>query len=215
MPAPDGGSGDWPVVLGIVAVALLALGWVFLRRRAARAEPVVEPAPIPAAARARLAMTFRPIRAGLNLLSAISENEVVIANTGDAPAENIRVLTQLASAHTGQDDDLAGIYAAPIGRPSVPAFALAPGEERAIISIAALPRDAIRTLTAAGRPMFVPLVAVNILYTTGGIEGQLAQAFAVGVERVDSAKLAPFWLDVPPRTVDQVAARPHAAAVER
>lgn len=165
--------------------------------------------------RARLSIGFRPLRAGVNLLSATSENEVVLTNDGDAPAEDVRVQLRLVSAHGGQDADLAGFYAAPIARPAVPAFTLAPGETRALSAIAALPRDAIHVLTAAGRPMFVPIVAVNVGYATGAATQQVAQAFAVGIERVDSAKLAPFWLDTPPRTYEQVAARPHAAALER
>lgn len=172
--------------------------------------------PPPAAAsvspRARLAIEFRPKRAGLNLLSATSENEISLTNIGDASADDIRVQVVLLSAHSGQDAELAELYAAPIQRPVVPAFALAPGETRTVTAVAALPRDSIRSLTAAGRPMFVPIVAVNVIYAGGG---QLAQAFAVGIERVDSAKLAPFWLDAPSRTYDQVAARPHAAALER
>ena len=210
------------MALGALALALVALAWVRLgRRRAAEGEeedlppeetPTASPRPV---ARARLALAFRPLRAGLNLLSATSENEIVITNTGDAAAEDIRVLTRLVSAHAGQDAELAALYAAPIGRPTVPAFSLRPGEQRVLTSVAALPRDAIRSLSAAGRPMFVPIVAVNLTYATADLVGQLAQAFAIGVERVDSAKLAPFWLDAPPRTFDQVAARPHAAALER
>jgi hypothetical protein len=45
-------------------------------------------------------------------------------------------------------------------------------------------------------------------------DGQTAQSFAVGIERVDSPKLAPFWLDQPPRTVTEVGARAHGEAIE-
>jgi hypothetical protein len=70
----------------------------------------------------------------------------------------------------------------------------------------------MRTMVAAGRPMFVPVLAID-LRGAGGL--QVAQGFAVGVERVDSAKLAPFWLDVPDRAYAEVAARPHGAALVR
>lgn len=218
-PVADADTGRyWLAGLAIGVVALGALAWVLLRRR--RADPdelPIEgsPAPVAGAPRARLTIGFRPIRAGVNLLSATSENEIVLTNTGDAAAEDVRLQVRLVSAHAGQDAELAGFYAEPIGRPTVPAFALAPGEARTIVAVAALPRTAIRTLTAAGRPMFVPIVAVNVTYAGDGAAAQVAQAFAVGIERVDSAKLAPFWLDTPPRTYDQVAARPHAAPIER
>lgn len=166
--------------------------------------------------RARLAFELRPIRAGLNMLSATVECEIVVTNAGDAPADTVRVGIRLLGAHAGQDVELDAIRRAPIGRPAAPPFALAPGETRRVRAVAVLPLAEIRSITAAGRPMFVPVVAVNLLYGSGdGGEGQTAHAFAVGVERVDSRKLAPFWLDVPPRTSDQVGARAHGAAFTR
>lgn len=167
------------------------------------------------ASRARLTVELRPLRAGLNMLSAATESELVVTNTGDAPAAAIRVAVGLFTAHTGQDADLAAFNAGPIPRPVTPPFALAPGETRTIRAVAATPRDAIRTMTAAGRPMFVPIVAANLLYASGEAEGQSARAWAIGIERVDSAKLAPFWLDGPAKMFAGVAARPHAVALER
>lgn len=148
------------------------------------------------------------------MLTATADGEVTLTNTGDAPAHDIRAAVGLFSAHAGADTDLADLAAQPIGRPATPPFTLQPGEERRFRAVAALPHDAIRPMTAGGRPMFVPLLAVAVRYrdTT---ERQVAQAFAVGVERGDSTKLAPLWLDVPPRSFDKVGARPHAAAIER
>lgn len=188
---------------------------------ALRPVPVVPPPPAPqpvdpARPRAWLGTIFRPTRAGLNLLSATVEGEISVTNTGDASAQAIRVDARLLSAHAGQDVELAALYAQRPGRSAVPPFTLAPGETRTARIVVASPRDAIRPMTAAGRPMFVPIVALSIRYDAGnGDEGQTAQAFAVGVERADSAKLAPFWLDGSPRTHDAVAARPHAAVLER
>ena len=173
------------------------------------------PPPPPAAPRARVTCELRPLRAGLNLLSATVECELVVTNTGTAPAEAIRTGVALLTAHAGQDTDLARFNAAPIGRPATPPFALAPGESRTIRTVVAIARDAIQTMTAANRPMFVPVVATNILYATAGDDAQTARAWVVGIERVDSAKLAPFWLDAPARMFTTVAARPHAAEFER
>ncbi len=173
------------------------------------------PPPPPAAPRARVTCDLRPLRAGLNLLSATVECELVVTNTGTAPAEAIRTGIALLTAHAGQDADLARFNAAPIARPATPPFALAPGESRTIRTVVAIARDAIQTMTAANRPMFVPVVATNILYATAGDDAQTARAWVVGIERVDSAKLAPFWLDAPARMFTTVAARPHAATFER
>ncbi|WP_082441352.1 hypothetical protein [Sphingomonas sp. Leaf230] len=169
----------------------------------------------PVAARARLTCELRPLRAGLNLLSATVECELVVTNTGTASAEAIRTGVALLTAHADQDQDLAQFNAAPVMRPVAPPFALAPGETRTIRTVTAIAREAIRTMTAANRPMFVPVVATNILYVTAGDEAQTARAWVVGIERVDSAKLAPFWLDAPARMYTTVAARPHAVTFDR
>ena len=165
--------------------------------------------------RARLAVELRPLRAGLNLLSATAECEIVVTNIGTAAADGIRVQAVLLTAHAGQDADLASVNAGPVVRPATTPFALAPGETRVVRTVSATAREAIHSMTAANRPMFVPIVAVNILYASGEITGQTARAWAIGIERVDSAKLAPFWLDAPARMYDGIAARPHAVAIER
>ncbi len=169
----------------------------------------------PTRARARLSIELRPLRAGLNLLSATAECQIVVTNTGTEPASGIRIHASLLTAHAGQDADLAAINAAPVTRPTTAPFALAAGESRVVRTVSAIPRDAIHGMTAANRPMFVPIVAVNILYDSGDGPAQAARAWAIGVERVDSAKLAPFWLDAPARMYDNIAARPHAVAVDR
>ena len=216
-------------------ILLLALtGWFLVRRRAA---PVVEPiadavpppmpdpvrAPAPVAPpvvstgpRARIGIALQPSRAGLNMLSAVVEAIVIVINRGDAAATDIRVHPTLLSAHAGQDAELAAAFAAPSGRPATPPFTLAPGEERRVRIVAALPRDAVRSMEAAGRPMYVPLLAVDIRYgaDAAGTQARSGQAFVVGIERVDSAKLAPFWLDGPLKMHDQIAARVQGAAVE-
>jgi hypothetical protein len=173
-------------------------------------------APTPVAApRARLTCELQPRRAGLNLLSATVECELVVTNIGGAPAEAIRAAVSLLTAHAGQDIDLAEFNAAPIGRPVTAPFTLAVGESRTIRTVTAIAREAIRTMTAANRPMFVPVLASNVLYATSGDEAQTARAWVIGIERVDSAKLAPFWLDAPPRMYTNVVARPHAATFDR
>ncbi|MBC3943053.1 hypothetical protein [Sphingomonas albertensis] len=196
-----------PAVAAVPATAIAAPK--FLEPRAKT------PPPPPAAPRARVTCDLRPLRAGLNLLSATVECELVVTNAGTAPAEAVRTGVALLTAHAGQDTDLARFNAAPIGRPTTPPFALAPGESRTIRTVVAIARDAIQTMTAADRPMFVPVVATNILYATAGDDAQTARAWVVGIERVDSAKLAPFWLDAPARMFTTVAVRPHGAEFER
>lgn len=165
--------------------------------------------------RARVTMALHPRRAGLNLLSATVEAELLLRNEGTAPAAAIRVGALLMGAAAGPPGDVGPLFAQPVGRPVTPPFGLAPGEERRVRLVVALPRADILPLEAGGRAMFVPVVAVNVWYEAGEVQGQTAQAFAVGVERVDSAKLAPLWLDQPARMFDAIGVRAYAAGVVR
>jgi hypothetical protein len=158
-------------------------------------------------------MALQPRRAGLNLLSATVEAELLIRNDGDAPAVAVRVGALLMGAAAGPPGDVGPLFAQPVGRPVTPPFMLAPREERRVRLVVALSRADIQPLHAGERAMFVPVVAVNVLYDAGGIQGQTAQAFAVGVERVDSAKLAPLWLDQPARMFDAIGVRAYASGV--
>ncbi len=160
-------------------------------------------------------MALHPRRAGLNLLSATVEAELLLRNEGSVPAAAIRVGALLMGAAAGPPGDVGPLFAQPVGRPVTPPFGLAPGEERRVRLVVALPRADILPLEAGGRAMFVPVVAVNVLYEAGEVQGQTAQAFAVGVERVDSAKLAPLWLEQPARMFDAIGVRAYAAGVVR
>lgn len=178
--------------------------------RAAPAEPATA-APEP---RAHVSAVLSVRRAGINLFSATAEVEVALANTGEGAAAGVSVGLHLLGASAEQDRALGELFAAPPPRPAAPPFALAPGETRTIRATLALSRAAIVPLSAGDRPMFVPVVAVDVRYELpGGGQGQTAAAYLIGATRPDSDKLAPFWLDAPPRTLDEVAARPHALSI--
>lgn len=196
------------------------IGWALLRRRRSPPRPAIAAAPVPAAPppppsapRARLAIQLSPTRAGLTLISLVFEGEVLVRNEGDAPARHVRVEATPIPARTGIDAELGAMFARPIGRPAVPAFTLAPSEERRVRVVAALPLEGAEPLVAAGRRMLIPVIAVNARYHAGEAgDGQAAAAWIVGVTREGTGKLAPFWLDTPGMT-DRLAARPHALAV--
>lgn len=140
---------------------------------------------------------------------------MLVRNEGAAPATGIRIGAVLIGASAGPQGDVATLFAQPVVRPITPPFTLAAGEERRLRVVVALPRADIQPLEAGGRAMFVPVVAINALYRAGPGDAQAAQAFAVGIERVDSAKLAPLWLDQPARMYDALGTRPYAAALAR
>ncbi|WP_322964251.1 hypothetical protein [Sphingomonas fuzhouensis] len=232
----DRGLPFWPMLIG-TGLAALAIGiWLGRRTRKAPALPAPAPrtaaddaepprpaAPVPdLAARipapppqpaaptlppepSFLRVEARPVRVGLNMLSATIEAEVTVHNSGATPIGRVAVDLRLLSAHAGLDGQLIELAHQPQGRPIVPPFALAPGESRTVRGVTALPREAIHVIDAAGRPMFVPILAAAA-HTDWGMA---RCAYAVGLERVDSTKLSPIWLDQPGRMYDQVAARPH------
>lgn len=224
--AEEPGSSGW-LFPGAVVLVLAVVAGVLLARRRRRAEDVLEEEPVEVvhevaptlpveavtAPRAWLAFELTPRRAGVNLLTATLDAHLVVRNEGEAAATDVRAEVRLTSAREGQEGELAALFADTGGRPVAAPFALGPGEERVLNVLATLPREAINVLTAGGRPMFVPVAAVNVRYASGEMQGQTAAAFAVGVERDGAAKLMPFWLDGPGRMFDAVAARPHALAV--
>jgi hypothetical protein len=162
--------------------------------------------------RPRLALDVRPVRVGLNLISATVHCEVSIANCGGAPATDVRAGLKLLSAQAGVEPDLSSTFAEPVTRPATPPFDLAVGEERRFRVVAAMPLDSLRPVEAGGRPMFVPVLALSVSHGDGDAPRRVGQAFVVGVERAGSAKLAPLWLDTGTRQFENVAARPHGAA---
>ena len=229
--APPAEGGGWePWLLGGGAAILLVLLWLRYQRDApvepaeaepdhAAAAPPMPPPLRPGVPGRWLTVTLRPVRAGLNMITAVADCEITVVNGGDAPAEAIRAALVLIAAHGGQSDQIDAANAEPIARPVVPAFALAPGESRTFRSVAAAPLDTLPTMLAGGRAggreMLVPLVVLNLQHRdAAGIEHRTSQAFVLGVERVDSSKLAPFWLDSV-RMIDQVAARASGATLRR
>lgn len=229
LPQPRASVLPWPWLGGGAGLLTLALVWLIARRRHeapeetdAAADEVKEAtpdvldtaSPLPMAGFARLTVDLRPMRAGLNLISATAECEMTITNSGGATATDVRASVFLTSAHDGQDAEFADFYADSTARPAISPFALAPGETRCFRAVMALPHDAIHALEAAGRPMFVPLVAVAARYHDGDKARRVGRAFALGIERSGSAKLAPLWLDGPARSYEGVAARAYGEAVE-
>lgn len=225
-PASGSAAPLWPWAAGGAAI-VLALGALLLRRRrhapadatwseeaVRRVGPTPAPAAVAPSQAAQLRLELRPARAGLNLLTATVEGEVVVTNDGADPASDIRVAVALVGAGGSADAALDALAAQPVARAALPPFTLAPGETRRFRAVAALPHDAIAPLEVAGRPIFVPLVVVTAAWTDPTTARRTTRGFAVGVERADSAKLAPLWLDLPPRSYDAVAARPHGEARE-
>lgn len=194
----------------------------------APAEPApvaAPPAPAPAVpvprqtpgstARAQIEVAFRPRRAGTNLTSAAVDCELVVRNTGSAPAHAVRLSVALITAGNAHDAELHALFDNGGVRPVVAPFDLAPGADKTVKAMAMLPKEAINVVSVKGRPMFVPMVAVNALYEWSGGSGQTASSHVVGIAGSGGERMRPFWLDQAQRMHDGVSEHAHSVAVRR
>jgi hypothetical protein len=72
-----------------------------------------------------------------------------------------------------------------------------------------MPKSNVREIQIQGRSLFIPTVAINILYEWGdGQKGQTSNSYVIGTEaQTPTAKMGPFRLDLGPRIYRQVGGR--------
>lgn len=184
--------------------------------------PSAEPAPKPVPADDGLIISTRlkpelnvqllPDRVVVNEREVMLQFDVVLSNSGSAPARDLLVEAKLVTAHAGQDRDIAAFFEAPAGSGDrMPG--LSPYGKISLKSVVRLPLDQVHAFEAGGRRLFVPLVAFNILFRAGGTEGQASASFLVGRGSEDDDKLAPFRLDLGPRIFRGLVARAHSVGL--
>jgi hypothetical protein len=177
---------------------------------------VPEPVPVLVASQPRtaereaaVAIDLHVRRAGLNLTSAAVEYTLEMRNLTDQPLSDVRVDIRMLTANERQAATIAAIFTGPIETPTLAPFALAPGSPVSLNGRGLLPLDSLSVLTVEERRFFVPVLAIRVLYARpNGSFGEVTSVQAVGIDRGDGQKLAPFRLDGPPRMFDRVAARP-------
>lgn len=219
VPAPQPGDSQrspwfW-ALLGAGATALAGLaGWLLLRRSepayedcdepvAAVAPPAPPPPPPPpapaptepvaAVAVEPFEITVSPVRIDVTETEAVIELELLIANLQDAPAENIRLALAIVSARPEQDVVSAGFHAQPSEPVGAP-FDLQPGAGGRIPVRLSLPRERIHVVEVAGRPMFVPMLMVELRWRGGLSLKRFGADFMLGTAG-QGGKLGPIWLD--------------------
>ena len=177
------------------------------------------PAPKPAPADDGLVVSTRlkpelnvqllPDRVVVNEREVMLQFDVVLTNSGSAPARDVLVEAKLVTAHAGQDRDIAAFFEAPVGTGDrMPS--LSPYGKISLKSVVRLPLEEVHAFEAGGRRLFVPLVAFNILFRAGGTEGQASASFLIGRGSEEDDKLAPFRLDLGPRIFRGLVARAHS-----
>lgn len=156
--------------------------------------------PAPAAPRPASAEPFElqliPTRIEVNGQSAQLELELLIGNHQGASADNVRVALALMSANPDQDSQVAGFHANPMIDPDAPAFDLAPGAGGRLPVRLSIAREHVHVVEVGGRPMFVPMVLVDLRWRAGISIRRMGADFMVGTAGQGS-KLGPIWLDRP------------------
>jgi hypothetical protein len=150
-------------------------------------------------------MAFQPVRCILDDQQVVVEFDLEIFNSGSAPARALLVEARLFNAGSEQDAQIGAFFANPVGTGD--RIAVIPPLKRLTVRTQAVaPRDQVQAYELAGRPVFVPLIAFNALYSWSGGEGQTSVSYLIG-RGTKGEKLAPFRLDLGPHIFRGLAAR--------
>ena len=226
--APADAPAWWLYALGLALAGLG--GWALLRRRAAAtAAPPHEPELVPAVPvtatpsaprpdpvpRPWLELELKTERASFTAAEAVVAFELAISNTGGSPARNLRIDIKMFNAGREQDREI-GSFFKTAGRESTKLNLPGIGADSSgvIRGEVAMPLEEMRAVKLDGRMLFIPVVAVNLLYDWGnGRTGHSAKSYVIGRELQESPeKMGAFRVDQGPRIWRTVGQRPHTLA---
>jgi len=183
-----------------------------------------EPPPAPAALgpsgtvvstrlRPWLDLEFAPERALVDDDKAAVKFQLSLFNSGTVPARDVLVEASLLNAGQMQDQQIQLFFDNPVAKGD--RIAVIPPLQRVMVETAVfLPRNQVQPIEIEGRPLLVPLVALNALYSWSSGKGQTSTSYLVGRE-TEGEKLAPFRLDLGSRMYRNLGAREHELRVRR
>ena len=189
---------------------------------AAASRPPPRPTPAPSragepatSARAWLEIELRAERATFNTAEALVQFELDLANVGEGPARNVRIDVKLFNAGAEQDKEI-GAFFRTAGRESarVTLPGIEPGISGTIRGEVSIPREEMKALRLDERLLYIPVIAVNVLYDHGeGRTGQTSKSYVVGRElQQPSEKMGAFRVDQGPRVWRTIGQRQHKLA---
>lgn len=160
--------------------------------------PAPEPSPLPIGIvstrlRPTLDIRLNPLTCLVEADHVSIEFEFALYNSGNLPARSVLVEAILTNAGPSQDQEIAQFLAHPRGEGGR-LEKIAPLSGTVVRTLLRMPRDQVREHVMEGRPVFIPVVAVNVLYSWSNGEGQTASAFLIGRE-TGRARLAPLRVD--------------------
>lgn len=160
--------------------------------------PGIAPTPSPAPAAVPSGEPFeillRPGSIEVTERDVLLDFELLLGNLQASAAENIRLTMAMMSANPDQDRQIAGYHASPMVDPAGAPFDLAAGAGGRMPARLALPRELIHVLEVQRRPMFVPLVMIELKWRAGISIRRFGADFMVGTPG-QGGKLGPIWLD--------------------
>jgi hypothetical protein len=230
--APEHKLSPWPWLL-LAAVVGAAAAFLLWRRRAREAladgssldayvapEPTPapraapRPAPKPAAPPVGIVSTrlrpwveiaFVPLGCIVDDERVTIEFDVQLHNSGSGLARDILVEASMFNAGPTQEQDIGRFFADPVGQ-GERIEVLPPLQSVTIRTSLVAPRVNIQLFELAGRHVFVPLVAFNVLYRWSGGRGQTSLGYLLGRE-TKGEKLGPLRLDLGPRAFTKLGVR--------
>lgn len=222
-PAPAPRKVDWTPWAGggAVALSLLAL-LVWRRRRRTRdmdeaeiveAEPeAAEPAVV--GPRPWIELEFTPEKAVATDSDASVHFALSLVNQGDADARDVRIRVRMFNAAVDRREIDAFIAEPFTSDGAASPFAVNAQGELQLRSSVAMAKSDVRAVTIQGRALFIPMVAVNVVYAWGeGQSGRTSATYLVGTEApVPAEKMGAFRLDLGPRIYRSVGGRRLEAA---
>lgn len=183
----------------------------------ATAPPKATPPSIPGFVSTRLRpwidIGFHPLRCIVEDERVSIEFEIELFNSGSAPARAVLIEATLINASTSQDQELGRFFANPVGEGERIA-AIPPLKRVRIKTQVVTPREHVQVFEAAGRQVFVPVIAFNALYRWSNGEGQTSVSYLLGRD-TQGEKMAPFRLDLGPRVFRGVGSRLLPLAVRK
>lgn len=230
LPQPAAQPSAWPAYYwGAPAALLVLLLGFFLFQRSRRNEALAaeapmarsgfpEPAPRPAAKpvpaapvdediRPWLELDFKPEKMVATATEATVHFDLTVTNVGKSAARNVRIHARMFNPSADQQQDIKAFFAMPLESHAPMEI---PSQFAAKFrTLALMPRDKVREINVQGMPLFIPTVAVNIVYEWGdGCTGQTSKSYLIGTEKQEAEKMGPFRLDLGPRIYRQVGGRP-------
>jgi len=139
------------------------------------------------------------------------EFEIVVYNSGSAPARDVLVEAALFNAGPDQDQVIGQFFERPAG-PGDRIPVIPPLQRMEFRSTVQLNRDQLRIFEVEGRSLFVPLIGFNAHYRWSGGEGQTSASYVVG-RNTDGEKMAPFLVSQGSKSFRGLGAREHTLRV--